>query len=99
MLLKWLRALGPATARAVWSSPGAVAAVCAYGGVCGGLYWMTYGHLWALVAAAVVGGTWYMSPLGRWEAERARRLARVRDQEARGDAIMRGGRDRDGAAH
>jgi hypothetical protein len=61
--------------RLVWWWPGVVAAVAAYVVTALALYHTVfYANLWGLVAAAVVGTAWYLSPLRTLESRRRRRL-------------------------
>lgn len=60
--------------RLVWWWPGIVVVLVAYAAVAIGLYDHSYSNLWGGLAAAIVAGAWYGSPLRGLEARRRARL-------------------------
>lgn len=68
-----VRRAAKGAAEAAYLFPGGIAIVAAYAVTAAALYSGTYANLWGVVAAAGVGASWYVSPLGRLEARRRRR--------------------------
>ncbi len=61
-------------ARLPFLFPGVPFAVVAYVATACGLIGTSYDNLWGVLAAAVAGTGWYLSPLGRLESARRERL-------------------------